>query len=75
MKKICVFCGSSYGIDPVYRDAAKELGEVFLKNDMALVYGGAKVGLMGELADLMLRSGSYSAKLFQLCPSRFRQSE
>jgi uncharacterized protein (TIGR00730 family) len=57
MKKICVFCGSSYGNDRIYSEAAEKLGETFINNNITLVYGGAKIGLMGELADRILHLG------------------
>ena len=48
--KIAVFCGSSTGNDPAYVNEAKKLGEFFAKNDIDLVYGGGKVGLMGTIS-------------------------
>ncbi len=50
MKRICVFCGSSPGGDPEYVRVARELGQELTKRNLGLVYGGAKVGLMGEVA-------------------------
>jgi len=52
--KICVFCGSSPGYDPAHMEAARELARVMAKNNIALVYGGGTVGLMGELAKTMV---------------------
>lgn len=52
IKNICVFCGSSSGSSPLYKNAAVKLGEAFVENDLTLVYGGARVGLMGALADM-----------------------
>jgi hypothetical protein len=57
MKKICVFCGSSMGNQAIYQEAAKELAQYFIDNDLVLVYGGANVGLMKILADTMLEAG------------------
>jgi len=57
MKRICVFCGSSAGARPKYRAAAEVLGEELVRRRIALVYGGGKVGLMGILADAVLRAG------------------
>lgn len=57
MKKICVFCGSSMGNNPIYKETAIELANYFVKNDLTLVYGGANVGLMKILADYMLAAG------------------
>jgi uncharacterized protein (TIGR00730 family) len=55
--RICVFCGSSPGVRPAYLAAACELGEVLAARGIGLVYGGASVGLMGELADAVLAGG------------------
>jgi uncharacterized protein (TIGR00730 family) len=57
MKKICVFCGSSSGNDPVYEEYAKKLASVLNINNQSLVYGGGSVGLMGVIADELLRLG------------------
>ncbi|SDT93726.1 hypothetical protein SAMN04487762_0732 [Polaribacter sp. Hel1_33_78] len=54
MKRIVVFCGSSLGFNPVYKEAAIELGNYFAKNKIGLVYGGGKIGMMGILADTIL---------------------
>ena len=53
-KRICVFCGSSLGARTAYADAARELARQLVANNIALVYGGGNVGLMGVLADAML---------------------
>ncbi len=50
MKRIAVFSGSSPGVQPDYMIAAKRLAETLVSRSHALVYGGANVGLMGELA-------------------------
>lgn len=57
MKSICVYCGSSFGNQPVYADAARALAAVMVENNIGLVYGGGKVGLMGVIADEILRLG------------------
>ena len=54
MKKICVFCGSSMGFDPVYREKAAELGQAMADRDCELLYGGGSVGLMKIIADVMM---------------------
>ena len=56
MKNVCVFCGSSMGTNPVYREKAIELANYLIQNDMTLIYGGADVGLMKILADKMLEA-------------------
>jgi len=57
IKKLCVFCGSSTGNRPVYQEAAAQLGDQLASLGIALVYGGGRVGLMGLLADSVLRGG------------------
>lgn len=57
MLRLCVFCGSSSGIDPIYRAQTLALGELLAARDVGLVYGGARVGLMGTLADAVLGAG------------------
>ncbi len=57
MKRICVFCGSSPGFDPCYMAMARRLGKTLVDQNLELVYGGADVGLMGELADTVLEAG------------------
>lgn len=57
MKSVCVFCGSSKGVDPAYLEAARTLGESVAKRDLTLVYGGGHVGLMGVVADAALGVG------------------
>ncbi|WP_422348229.1 TIGR00730 family Rossman fold protein [Flagellimonas sp.] len=51
MDSVAVFCGSSEGNDPRMVEAAFGLGEVLASQQIQLVYGGAKVGLMGQVAD------------------------
>ena len=46
MKKICIFCGSSMGFDPIYKEKAKELGQAMAERGCELLYGGGSVGLM-----------------------------
>jgi uncharacterized protein (TIGR00730 family) len=57
MKRICVYCGSSYGEHPIYVQAAKAMGEAIARRGDELVYGGGKVGLMGTVADAALAAG------------------
>ncbi|MBD2751918.1 LOG family protein [Spirosoma validum] len=51
MKRIAVFCGSSPGNDPAFMELAYQLGQQLATGHIGLVYGGAKVGLMGAVAD------------------------
>jgi uncharacterized protein (TIGR00730 family) len=55
--RICVFCGSSAGIDPAYRAAAERVGATLAERGVELVYGGASVGTMGAVADAALAAG------------------
>jgi hypothetical protein len=55
-----VFCGSSSGLRPEYDAAAAQLGRTLARRSIALVYGGARVGLMRALADAVLESGGHA---------------
>jgi len=55
--KLCVFCGSNAGVDPVYAAAARSLGELLAWRGIGIVYGGGSVGLMGVVADAALGAG------------------
>ncbi len=57
LKRVCVFCGSSNGARPSYRDAAADLGRLLASERVGIVYGGGNVGLMGALADAALAAG------------------
>ena len=55
--RVCVFCGSSPGAREAYLEAARSLGSLLAERGIGLVYGGASVGLMGEVADAVLAGG------------------
>lgn len=57
MKNACVFAGSNAGNDPEYRVVAEDLGRMLATRGIGVVYGGAKVGLMGAMADSALAAG------------------
>jgi uncharacterized protein (TIGR00730 family) len=57
IRSLCVFCGSNSGNDPIYANAARDFGALLAKSDIALVYGGGHVGLMGIVADAVLAGG------------------
>lgn len=57
MKALCVYCGSSIGASPIYADAARLLAKAMVDSNISLVYGGGKVGLMGVIADEVMRLG------------------
>jgi uncharacterized protein (TIGR00730 family) len=72
MKRITVFCGSSSGTEANYTFQATLLGQIFAKREIELVYGGAKVGLMGAVADGVLNGGG---KAIGVLPSFLRSKE
>lgn len=57
MKSLCVYCGSSTGNSPLFTEAARELGSLMSRRGIGLVYGGGNVGLMGVIADEVLKCG------------------
>jgi hypothetical protein len=57
LQRICVFCGSSFGVRPAYREAAETIGRLLCQRGIELVYGGGNVGLMGAMADACLDGG------------------
>lgn len=59
MKRIAVYCGSNKGVRPEYAAAAEELGALLAREKIELVYGGGKVGLMGTVADAVLKHGGH----------------
>lgn len=56
MKKVAVFCGASSGFKSIYKEKAKTLGVYLAKNKIAMVFGGGKIGMMGAIADSMLKN-------------------
>ena len=56
---ICIFCGSSSGANPAYLEAARELGQSLAQQGIGVVYGGARIGLMGAVADSALAAGGH----------------
>jgi uncharacterized protein (TIGR00730 family) len=72
MKRITVFCGSSSGTEEIYTSQAILLGQTLAKRNIELVYGGAKVGLMGAVADGVLNAGG---KAIGVLPNFLRSKE
>jgi len=54
MRRVCVFCGSSFGADPIFRRSARAVGALLAQRGFDLVYGGGNIGLMGEIANAVL---------------------
>lgn len=59
LRKICVYCGSSPGADPVFHDAAVALGRIMAEEGIGLVYGGGGNGLMGDIARTVREYGGH----------------
>ena len=71
-KRICVFCGSADGVDPAYAEGAIAVGKGLARRGIGLVYGGAKVGLMGNVANAALVGGT---EVFGVIPDKLRTKE
>ena len=56
MKRICIYSGSNLGLRPEYKENAKLLGKILAENKIELVYGGSCIGLMGEVANEVLKN-------------------
>jgi uncharacterized protein (TIGR00730 family) len=70
--RLCVFCGSSFGAREVYRAGAEAFGELLARRQIELVYGGARAGLMGALADAVLAGGG---QVIGVMPEALRERE
>lgn len=72
MKSLCIFCGSNKGNNGSYKQAAEDLAKLLVKEDIALVYGGASIGLMGILADEVLKR---NGKVYGVMPKSICRKE
>ncbi|WP_158840985.1 TIGR00730 family Rossman fold protein [Polaribacter sp. L3A8] len=72
MKKIAVFCGSSLGFNPIYKELAVTLGNHFAEHNIGLVYGGGKIGMMGALADAIL---AHNGEVIGVIPQLLEKEE
>jgi len=59
IRSLAVFCGSKYGNNPVFIEHTKKLGELMAINKVTLVYGGGNVGIMGVIADEVMKHGGH----------------
>lgn len=59
VRTVCVYCGSGFGKNPAFREAAQQLGTALAQAGMSLVYGGGDVGLMGTVARAVLEGGGH----------------
>ncbi len=72
MKRITVFCASSFGTEKIYEEQASALGKTLAEQNIELVYGGANIGLMGAVADGALNAGG---KVIGVLPNFLRSKE
>ncbi len=57
IRKICVYCGSGTGTNPAFVQAARNFGKILAENRIGLVFGGGSIGMMGEIAQSVLKHG------------------
>ena len=69
---VCVYCGSRFGADPAFTEAARDLGSALAENKWRLVYGAGDVGLMGTVAAAAKAQG---ATTFGVIPQHLLQHE
>ncbi len=72
MKKVAVFCGSSLGFNEIYKNDAIKLGNYFADNNIGLVYGGGKIGMMGVIADTIIEK---KGEVIGVIPGLLRHEE
>lgn len=72
LRSICVFCGASRGSNPVYEQAAQDLGRTLAANGIQLIYGGGAVGLMGVVADAAMAAGG---EVIGIIPQSLKDAE
>jgi len=57
MKRLAIYCGSATPADPLYLEAARDVGRTLAERGIGVVYGGGRLGLMGAVADAALAAG------------------
>ena len=72
MNRIAVFCGASIGSNSVYKTEAENVGAYFGKHNIGLVYGGGKIGMMGALADELLK---HNGEVIGIIPHLLKHEE
>ena len=72
LRSICLFCGSSPGVDPAFKLAAAQLGTMLAHQNIRLIYGGGHVGLMGVAADACLKAGG---EVVGIIPKKLMEKE
>lgn len=72
MNRVAVFCGASAGTDTLYAQTGVQLGRELALRNIGIVYGGAKIGVMGAVADGALQAGG---KVIGVIPHFLRTRE
>ncbi len=72
MSQICVYCGSSCGLDQAFAESAERLAQALLQRKAGLIYGGAQIGLMGVVANAVIAGGG---KVVGVIPESLCQDE
>jgi uncharacterized protein (TIGR00730 family) len=72
LRRVCVYCGSSDDISDRYRIAARSVGTLLASRGIGIVYGGGRVGMMGEVADAALATGG---EVFGVIPEKLQALE
>ncbi|MDF1860099.1 MAG: TIGR00730 family Rossman fold protein [Verrucomicrobiales bacterium] len=72
LQSICIYCGSSSGSHPEYRETALSLGRFLAREGIRVVYGGGNVGLMGAVADGALNAGG---EVIGVIPEALKEKE
>lgn len=71
-RRICVYCGSNPGDDPLYGEAARHVGTYLAEHGIGVVYGGGRIGLMGIVADAALAAGG---EVYGVIPHKLQELE
>lgn len=72
VKRVCVYCGSAANVNESFRGAAISIGSLLAENQIGLVYGGGRVGLMGLMADAAL---AYGGEVIGVIPAHLHDRE
>ena len=71
-RRVCIYCGSSNAVGPRYRAAARTMGTLLASAGIGVVFGGGRVGLMGEVADAALAAGG---EVIGVIPQKLQELE
>ncbi|MEZ4454531.1 MAG: TIGR00730 family Rossman fold protein [Nannocystaceae bacterium] len=71
-RRICVYCGSNPGDDPLYAEAARNVGTFLATQGIGVVYGGGRIGLMGVVAESALAAGG---EVYGVIPHKLQELE